>query len=465
MAGGAPAQAEGPSHGQPNVLLLIIDDLGYGELGCQGNPEIPTPNIDSLAASGVRCTQAYVTAPNCSPSRAGIFSGRVPTRFGYEFNPTGAQNEEPKTGLPNAELTLPEFMRSAGYVTGLVGKWHLGGAPPFHPLRHGFDEFFGFLHEGHFYVPPPYLDAYTMLRRAVLPAGNGDRYHASDTLVLSTHTARDEPPYDANNPILRGGQPVVERRYLTDAFTDEAIDFLERNRRVPFFLTVSYNAVHSPLQAKSETFATMASIEGLQRRVFAAMLADVDTSVGRIVERLAQLGLAEDTLVVLLSDNGGPTQELTSSNLPLRGGKGEMYEGGLRVPFLVSWPGRAPAGQVCDKIVSSLDIYATAARLSGRPLPSRLEGQDLLPVIADRGAASSHETLYWRQGHLAALRHGDWKIVAASDTKEPREWELYHVAKDIDESENFAGSRPEVLAELETIWSAMDRQMSRPLFQ
>ncbi len=198
---------------RPNIVLLVADDLGYGELGCQGNPQIPTPHIDSIAQSGVRFTSGYVTASYCSASRAGLMTGRYQTRFGYEFNPIGAQNDDPHVGLPSSEVTLAEHLHRAGYATALIGKWHLGGTATYHPLRNGFDEFFGFLHEGHFYVPPPYRGVTTMLRRRTLPTGGEGRWIDGAT-VLSTHMGQDEPAYDANNPIVRGGQPVSELNVL-----------------------------------------------------------------------------------------------------------------------------------------------------------------------------------------------------------------------------------------------------------
>ena len=205
------ARAADRSLAKPNIVILLADDLGYGELGCQGNTEIPTPHIDSIAANGVRFTNGYVTAPFCSASRAGLITGRYQTRFGYEFNPIGHHNELPGVGLPQGEETLAERLRQAGYVSGLIGKWHLGGHAEFHPYRHGFDEFFGFTHEGHYFVPPPWDGVTTWLRRSVLPGGGRGRFTSADGRVIySTHMNGTEPAYDANNPIVRGGQPVVE---------------------------------------------------------------------------------------------------------------------------------------------------------------------------------------------------------------------------------------------------------------
>lgn len=246
----APSAGACANPGKPNVVLIYVDDLGYGELGCQGNAEVPTPNIDSLAKNGVRFTQGYVTSPYCSPSRAGLMTGRYQTRFGHENNPTGRHNLHPKAGLPLSERTLADQLKAGGYATGLVGKWHLGATEPYHPLRRGFDEFYGFLHEGHFYVPPPYRVVVSFLRKRDIPpaarpyVGEGDLYH----YWLNNW---DEPPYDENNPLLRGTQPAAEDAYLTDAFTREAVSFIERHRDRPFFLYLPYNALHSPLQAPS----------------------------------------------------------------------------------------------------------------------------------------------------------------------------------------------------------------------
>lgn len=452
-----------PAADQPNIILLVADDLGYGELGCQGNAEIPTPHIDSIATNGTRFTQGYVTAPNCSPSRAGFLTGRIPTRFGYEFNPIGARNEDPGTGLPKEDTTLAELLHEQGYTTGLIGKWHLGGTADYHPQRRGFDEFFGFLHEGHYFVSPPYRGVTTMLRRRTIPGGGRGRW-LSDRLIYSTHMGHDEPAYDANNPIIRGGQPVVENEYLTDAFTREAVDFIDRHADKPFFLYLAYNAVHSPLQGADKYMQRFAHIEDIQRRIFAAMLANLDDSVGEVLGKVRQKQLEEKTLIFFLSDNGGPTRELTSSNFPLRGEKGQMYEGGLRVPFLVQWNGHVPAGQVFDKPVVSVDMFATAAQLSGAKMPENLDGVDLMPYLTDGKSDSPHETFYWRQGAKTALRHGDWKLVHMGRKLSQPTWELYDIAHDISEQNDLAAKMPAKVTELEVIWQRMNGEMMEPRF-
>ena len=451
---------------QPNIVILLADDLGYGELGCQGNPEIPTPNIDSIAGNGIRFTSGYVTGPNCSPSRAGLLTGRIPTRFGYEFNPIGAKNEDLNHGLPAKEITIAEAFHDAGYTTGVIGKWHQGGAAPYHPFRHGFDEFFGFTHEGHYFVPPPYKGVTTMLRRKTLPGGSQGRWHGRRGLIYTTHMGNDEPDYDANNPIVRGGQPVVEEEYLTDALTREAVDFIRRHDDKPFLLYLAYNAVHSPLQGADEYMSRFSHIEDIHRRIFAAMLANLDDSVGAVMEQLRASGLEEDTLVFFLSDNGGPTRELTSSNLPLRGEKGQMYEGALRVPFMVQWKGALPAGKVYDSPVSSMDLFATSAAASGVGIPGSVEGVNLLPYLRGETTGRPHETLYWRQGGRTALRHGDWKIVRMGKRSEfgSERWELYDLRNDLSEKNDLSTSRQEKLNQLVDRWETLNQEMADPLF-
>ncbi len=450
----------------PNIIILFADDLGYGELSCQGNPEIPTPHIDSIGSNGVRFTNGYVAGPNCSPSRAGLLTGRIPTRFGYEFNPTGALNEQPGFGLPVEEITIAETLQNAGYTTGLIGKWHQGGTADYHPFRHGFDEFFGFLHEGHYFVPPPYNGVTTMLRRKTLPGGLTGRWIGDKGLIYSDHMGRNEPDYDADNPITRGGQPVVETEYLTDALTREAVDFIDRHDDKPFFLYLAYNAVHSPLQGADAYMEKFSHIEDIHRRIFAAMLANMDDSVGAVMEQLRKSGLEENTIVFFLSDNGGPTRELTSSNLPLRGSKGQMYEGAIRVPFMVQWKGSLPSGRVYDKPVSSMDIFATASAIAGAKTPKQVEGVDLIPFLTGKDNGRPHQTLYWRQGGKTALRHGDWKLVRMGKRFESgkAKWELYDLSKDISEETNLATSHPERLTELVELWEKMNGEMSERMF-
>lgn len=451
----------------PNIVLLVADDLGYGELGCQGNEEIPTPHIDSLAENGIRFTQGYVTAPFCSASRAGLMTGRYQTRFGYEFNPIGAKNEDPDAGLPLGERTIADILVDSGYITGLFGKWHLGGTAKYNPIRRGFDEFFGFLHEGHYFVPPPYEDVTTWLRRKVLPGGGEGLWISQDKKRLyTTHMGNTEPDYDADNPIYHDGQPVQETEYLTDAITRESVSFIERHADKPFFLFVPYNAVHSPLQGADAYMEKFAHIEDIQRRIFAAMLANMDDSVGAILEKLREERLEDNTLIFFISDNGGPTRELTSSNLPLRDGKGSVYEGGNRVPFLVQWKGQLPANQVYENPVISLDIFATAAALSNAQLDERkvYDGVNLIPYLKGEKNSRPHDTLFWRIDKRSAIRVGEWKLLRNPRRGQGDQWELYNLAEDISETNDLAASLPEKRSEMIAAWEAMNRQMIDPVW-
>ncbi|MFT5322515.1 MAG: arylsulfatase A-like enzyme [Planctomycetaceae bacterium] len=460
--------ADEPSR-RPNIVLLFADDLGYGELGCQGNAEIPTPNIDSIAADGIRFTSGYVTAPFCSASRAGLLTGRYQTRFGYEFNPIGADNEDPNAGLPPSQKTIANHLHDAGYTTGLIGKWHLGGTAKYHPYRRGFDEFFGFMHEGHYFVPHPYDGVTTMLRRRALPTRESGRWTSRDgRMLLSTHMGYDEPAYDANNPILRGSQPVVEHEYLTNALTREAVDFIDRNHDRPFFLYLSYNAVHSPLQGADSYMKKFSSIEDVHRRIFAAMLANMDDSVGSVLNSLKKNGLDENTLVFFISDNGGPTRELTSSNAPLRGEKGSVYEGGIRVPFMLKWPGKLKAGREYHKPVVSLDVFGTAAAVAEAPIPKNrpIDGVNLLPFLTTASDESPHNELFWRVGTKAAIRSGDWKLLRNPSRRQKNaEWELYNLQDDIGETSNLAAEQPARVKRLTAAWERLDAQMIEPVWQ
>lgn len=446
---------------RPNVVVVIADDLGYGELGCYGG-DLPTPALDALALEGVRFTAGYVTAPFCAASRAGLLTGRYQTRFGFEFNPIGPQNSDPAIGLPPNERTLADVLRDAGYVTGLVGKWHLGGTARYHPQRRGFDEFVGFLHEGHYYVPTPWAGHVTWLRRFALADGSRGRWTSPDGRVIwSTHLGHNEPPYDADNPLVRGSQPFETNENLTTLLTREAEQFIERHRSQPFFLCLTYNAVHSPMQAPDGYVSKFAHIGDIHRRLFAAMLAQLDDGVGRVVKKLHDCGLDERTLVVFLSDNGGPTRELTSSNRPLRGEKSSLLEGGIRVPFIMRWPKHLPAGRIEPRPVSSLDIFATAARAEGAS-PKHSDGVDLLPYLASPDVREIHGQLYWRVGSQGALRAGDWKIHRPRESK--AKWELYNIADDAAEEKDLAPSHSEKLDALVKAWEKLDAEMVAPLW-
>jgi arylsulfatase A-like enzyme len=420
VAFGPPLAAAEPPARRPNVVLILADDLGSADLGVQGCADIPTPHLDALARSGVRCTSGYVSHPFCSPTRAGLMTGRYQQRFGHENNPAYLP-DDPAVGLPTDQVTMADVLARAGYATGWVGKWHLGAEPRFRPSRRGFREGFGFLGGGHDYFQE-----------------TGDLRPPEYRIAL----LRDDMPLEA------------EPDYLTDAFTREAVAFIERHRADPFFLYLAYNAVHTPLQAPSAYLDRVKGITDAKRRPYAAMLLALDDGVGRVLEALKRHGLERDTLVVFLSDNGGPPTANGSSNAPLRGAKGALYEGGIRVPFFVRWPARLPAGATYDQPVIALDLWPTFAAAAGATVPDgvTLDGVDLLPYLSGERPSAPHEVLHWRAdgGTRFALRKGDRKLVRQA----PDRVELFDLAADPGESRDLAAARP---AEVEALNALHDR--------
>ena len=415
------ATASVPGERPPNIVVILADDLGYAELGCQGCEDIPTPHIDSIASGGVRFTQGYVTCPVCAPTRAGLLTGRYQQRFGFETNPGPEAYADKSFGLPPEQPTLAERLKPLGYATGMVGKWHVGYRPELTPPRRGFDEFFGFLSGAHNYLP------------------GGRR---SD---------------------LRRGMDAVadEKEYLTDAFGREAVAFIEKNKARPFFLYLPFNAVHSPLEAADRYLRRVEGIKDATRRTYAAMTVAMDDAVGRVLESLRKEGMEENTLVFFLSDNGGPTPQTTSSNKPLRGHKGQVWEGGIRVPFMVQWKGRLPAGKAFTEPVASLDIVPTVLAAVGSPAKAddNLDGVDLLPFLGGRKPGRPHDVLYWRFHTRQAIRSGDWKLVKEQGQDR---WELYNLAEDIGESKDLAEKMPEKVRELEKAWQEWNAQLQAP---
>jgi len=414
---------------RPNILFIVGDDMGYADVGFHGCKDIPTPHLDGLAKSGVRFTSGYVTGPYCSPTRAGLLTGRYQQRFGHEFNPGGAA-----TGLPVTETTLADRLKTAGYVTGLVGKWHLGSQESMHPQRRGFDEFFGFLGGAHSY-------------------------------------------FDAGG-ILRGTTPVQEMDYTTDAFGREAAAFIERHRGKPWFLYLSFNAVHTPMHATDDRLAKFPAIADKQRRTYDAMMLAMDEAIGAVMQKLAQTGQDKHTLVAFISDNGGPTMPGVtvngSVNTPLRGSKRTTLEGGVRVPFLVSWPGRVPPGVFAPPVIQ-LDLAATALAVAGLDLKPewKLDGVNLLPFLDGERAGAPHDALYWRFGQQTAIRAGDFKLVRYDSNADTLSGvrnqpvtaaRLYDLARDIGETQDLAAAMPDKVKELQSKWDAWDKSNVAPLW-
>jgi arylsulfatase A-like enzyme len=393
---------------QPNLVIFYADDLGWGELGCQGDAEIPTPHIDSLAKNGIRFTNGYVAATYCSPSRAGLMTGRYPTRFGHEFNSVANV-----TGLRLDQTTLATRLKTLGYATAAIGKWHLGGGPEYRPTRRGFDEFFGTLANTPFFHPTNFVDS----------------------RVSNDVRAMTDPTF-----------------YTTDAYAERALDWMTKNASKPYFLYLPFNAQHAPLQAPKKYLERFPKITDEKRQLFAAMMAAMDDAIGRVLAQVRAMGQEENTIFFFISDNGGPTSSTTSKNGPLRGFKMTTYEGGPRIPYLMQWKGKIPAGKTYDFPVMNLDVLPTAITAAGGKVdPSwKLDGVDLLPYLTGANAARPHPTLYWRYGPQWAIRHGDMKLVVSKGgSGQP---ELYNLAADIGESKDLASAQPAKVKELQALW-------------
>ena len=422
---------------KPNVLIIFADDLGYADIGVQGGKAVPTPNIDALANSGVRCTSGYVTCPYCSPSRAGMLTGRAQTRFGHEFNPH--VGNEAELGLPLDQRTIANELHDVGYATALIGKWHQGFDKPHHPNSRGFDEFFGFLVGGHNYAQHPDADP---------EFGSGH----------------------SHNMIYRGDKLQKLDGFLTDIFTDEAISFMDRNKQKPWMLYLAYNAVHTPLEISPSIAGRIpAGVTDPNRRGYLGLLLGLDDAIGRVTDYLRKSGADKNTLILFVSDNGGSGRKPylaynTGVNTPLRGDKGQTLEGGIRVPFFASWPGKLPAGTTYDHPVSTLDFLPTACALAGAKHADSIEGVDLLPYLKGENKSAPHATLAWRFGPQKAIRQGDWKLVDARDfdAKSQSGWRLYDLSKDIGEAHDVSAQFPEKKAELIKLWDLWNTQNVAP---
>jgi len=362
------------------VVVLLMDDVSYADLGCSGSPLGLTPHIDSLSADGVRFSRAYATAATCSPSRAAILTGRYQQRFGHEFNPQ--HKADTGQGLSASEVTLARRLGWEGFATGIIGKWHLGYSKASHPLRHGFDEFYGFLSGARSY------HAYT----------EGRRRRQNDL-----------------NRLYNATEPVEEKfEYLTTELGDRAADFISRHADEPFFLFLSFSAVHSPFQEDPEMVVDLPETVDSERAPALRMLASLDRAVGHVLGALEENSRTDDTLVVLLSDNGGRVRE-GITNWDLLGKKGDLLEGGVRVPLVIRWPEALPRGVEYSENVSTLDVVPTALAAAGRKLPDALDGVDLAPFVLSSLEEGEHQAphpmLFWRQGEQWALLAGDHKIV------------------------------------------------------
>ncbi|MGI9472864.1 MAG: sulfatase family protein [Rubripirellula sp.] len=411
--------AESP---RPNILLILCDDLGYADVGFNGSTDIRTPELDRLAKAGTVFSSAYVVHPFCGPSRAGLLSGRYPHSIGAQFN---LPDNGPDTGrgIPVSETLISTVLQDAGYFTGLVGKWHLGFSPQFHPNQRGFDDFYGFLNGGHEYFPSHYRPIYE--RQRMRGTENIRRYI---------------------RPLEHNGTEMRETEYITDVLSREAVRFVHdaASKTEPFFLYLAYNAPHTPLQAKEEDMAEFPKIDDPKRRTYAGMVYAVDRGVGEIVKALKATGQFDDTLIVFLSDNGGKLGA-GANNRPLRGGKGNTYEGGYRVPMLFHWPGNVPQGQRFTHPVSALDFYPTFAGLGNAKIPAdkQLAGKDIWKAFKkgqDPRQGDFIFTLRHRLGeNEVGVRQDQWKLYRFGKTP----WKLFNLDDDINEANDLSVQYPE----------------------
>ncbi|HIN95888.1 MAG TPA: sulfatase [Planctomycetes bacterium] len=432
---------------RPNVILILSDDMGYSDLPKFGKSEIPTPNIDRLAREGVLFTDAYVTAPICVASRMGLLSGQYQQRFGIYDNIYGQE----RVRLFLGQTLLPALFQRAGYRTALVGKWHLNGNKRMQyetgsPLQRGFDEF--------------------------VAIRGGDSSFWKGT------------------PVFRGEKQFPAPEYLTDYWGSEACAFIDRNRSQPFFLYLAFNAVHSPMHALEADRDRFPNVADENRRTYDGMLLAMDRSIGRVLKRLDQHAIADNTIVLFLNDNGGGGSTTRyalhsrnfANNKPLRGHKFDILEGGVRVPMILRWPGQVPAAKVYRKLVSSMDVYPTLVRAADLPMPEdqQVDGVDLVPFINGQHDGNPHEWLCWQNRswlprkkggfvvptekvHNSAIRKGNWKLVRLNEkidsADRPPAWQVYDLRTDIGEQKDVAAEQAGIVKDLEAHFEAWRASM------
>ncbi|MDZ8117778.1 sulfatase-like hydrolase/transferase [Pontiella agarivorans] len=416
---------------KPNIVLLFADDAGYGDFGFQGSHHFRTPHLDALAEDGVVLTQFYVSGATCGPSRAGLLSGRYQQRFGFEeINVPGIMSPNSKLlgdemGLPTDFPTLGNYLQDLGYKTAVFGKWHMGVADRYHPLKRGFDEFYGFRGGARSFFPYP------------------------------------QPEKQKHENLLERnfGEYKEHKGYLTDALADEACDFITRHRDKPFFAYVSFNAVHTPMQPDPKDKDEFPQLTGNRRKV-AQMTLSLDRACGKIIGMLKELGLYENTLIVFSNDNGGPMDKNGSSNYPFSGVKGTQLEGGIRVPGVVAWPAKLPKGGTYDFPMITLDLIPTFVTAGGGVPAEMLDGVDMLPYLLGENKERPHQTLHWKMETRGAIRDGDWKLLRFPD-RPPR---LHNLATDPGEQVNLAAEYPDLVKELFKKQFEWEMELERPRF-
>lgn len=435
---------------RPNIIVIMADDLGYSDVSTYPGGRLPTPNIDRLGKDGVIFTQGYVTAPICSPSRAGLMTGRYQQRYGFEYNNgPDVRDAAEHLGLATSEITLAQVMQGGGYRTGAIGKWHLGWNDEHYPTRRGFDDWWGFLAGQSNYIDPRHPAAIN----AVPPPAPGQPM----TSIVQPY----EKPNRFTAIITGPDRRVVDvgDRYLTEEITTQAIDFIDRNRDKPFFLHLAYSAPHTPLQTTKKYYDRFPHIANPRDRIYAAMVSALDDGVGAVLDHLDRAGLGENTIVIFMSDNGCAAYIPGLCNAQtLSGGKLTMLEGGVRVPFMMRWPRRIRPQTVHNAPISSLDVFPTIVAAAGLKSPPRpYDGKDLMAQLSDR-AVWSRGPIYWRSTPIRAVRDGDWKYLETYDGERL----LYDLKADPRETVNLASVEPERVAALKTKLDAWEADKVPP---
>lgn len=420
----------------PNVIVIISDDQGYADVGFHGSNEIFTPNIDRIAKNGVVFSEGYVSYAVCSPSRAGLITGRYQNRFGYSRNILLAPNDS-LMGLPLSEQTLPDVLNNVDYKTKAIGKWHLGAHKSLVPEKRGFDEFFGFLIGGHRYFP--------------------------EDLTLNDLTEARRQMDGYITKIYDNGKRINTKKYLTEELSDNAVKFIEDNSDNPFFLYLSYNAPHTPLQATTKDLERNKHIDIEKRQTYAAMVSSMDDGIGLILDKLEQKNIFENTIVFFFSDNGGVEWYNFSDNGPLRGIKGDFFEGGIRVPFTMQWPNKIKPGTIYDKPIIALDIFATVASAAKaeKYIKNEIDGVNLIPYLSGNKSGSPHEYLYWKNPDkdIDVIRDDRYKYLRIKNDEY-----IFDLKNDISEESNIIDLSKPIYDRLKSQFKLWEKDMIDPVF-
>jgi len=403
---------------RPNIIVMLVDDAGYADFGFAGSKDLKTPHIDQLANNGVVFTDAHVSASVCGPSRAGIITGRYQQRFGFECNPS-----DEFSGVDLDEVTIADALNQLGYKTAAIGKWHLGDEPQYRPNARGFDYSWVFLAGGRSYFS-----------------------NAKQDKEGTVHSIRENDEF------------VQFDGYLTDRLGGKAVEFIEKNKEHPFFMYWAPNAVHTPMEASDDDLKLF---EGHPRQTLAAMTWALDRAVGRIVDKLESEGISDNTLIFFLSDNGGAHNN-QSSNLPLKGFKGNKYEGGHRVSFFMHWPQQLKENKHYDGLTSALDIFATSITVGGAPaMPHKpLDGVNLMPFLQGRIDSEPHQQLFWRKGQMAAHRKGDYKMIRVDDLG----YRMYNLQDNLQESHDLCTKESDIFNNLSSELEEWETELMKPLW-